>query len=209
MSASTTNTGLTIRNIPLFAARTRRTLQYYSTGTVLTGTNTVNSQVFSANGMFDPDITGSGGQPMGFDQMMAFYNHYTVLRSRIRIIIANTSTTLTPSVGIMVSGSASVTSSIEQMVENGDVAFAQLSYAGAFGATSRFSRSLVIARFQGVDDPMDVTDLSGDSASNPAEQAYYHVCTWNPYSATQITSNWQVVIEYEAVFHEPKKGPLS
>jgi len=41
--------------------------------------------VFSATGMYDPDITGTGHQPLGFDQWLGlFYNHYTVERAHIR-----------------------------------------------------------------------------------------------------------------------------
>jgi len=40
---------------------------------------------FSCNGMYDPNISGTGHQPMYFDQMAALYNHYTVIGSKINI----------------------------------------------------------------------------------------------------------------------------
>jgi hypothetical protein len=209
MSATTQSTGLVIRNIPLFAYRTRRTLQYYAASSVITGTATANAYVFSANGIFDPDISGTGGQPMGFDQMMQFYNHYTVIRSRIRVLFTNTSATLTPSVAVVVSGSSTVLTSIEQLVENGDLSLAQLGFAGQQGSMARLTRSAVAARFQGIDDVMDDPNMRGDVVSNPTEQFYFHLATWNPYTSAQVTSNFQVVIEYETMFHEPRKGPLS
>lgn len=146
---------------------------------------------------------------MGFDQMMNFYNHYTVHRARMVLLINNTSNALTPSVGIMLSGTSTVTSSIEQMVENGDLAFSQLGYVGAQGSMSRLTRSCDCAKFQGVDDIMDDPNMRGDVASNPTEQMYFHIVTWNPYSATQVTSNFQVVIQYDVTFHEPRKSALS
>lgn len=39
--------------------------------------------IFSCNGMYDPNITGTGHQPMYFDQLMALYNHYTVHSSTL------------------------------------------------------------------------------------------------------------------------------
>lgn len=40
---------------------------------------------YRANSLYDPNLTGVGHQPMGFDQLAAKYNHYLVLGSRIKI----------------------------------------------------------------------------------------------------------------------------
>lgn len=44
---------------------------------------------FLANSVWDPDHTGTGHQPMGFDEMAAQYNHYVVLGSRITVHFDN------------------------------------------------------------------------------------------------------------------------
>lgn len=41
--------------------------------------------VFSLNGLFDPNITGTGHQPRGYDQITPFYKAYTVFGVSIRI----------------------------------------------------------------------------------------------------------------------------
>jgi len=197
------------RSKPLFPYRTKRNIQYYASGSVSTGTATANSYVFSANGAYDPDISGTGGQPMGFDQMMLYYNHYVVKKARIRAVIGNTSTSLTPSVGIHVSGSSSVVSSIEQLVESGDLVFHELSFAGSYGSRARLNRTLNVGKFQGVNNVLDDPNMRGDSASNPAEQSYFHLVTWNPYSATQVASSFQVLIDYEVWFTEPRTPSVS
>jgi len=209
MKSTNADTGLTIRNIPLFAYRTRRTLQYYTAGFVTPGASAASAYVLSANGIFDPDITGTGGQPMGFDQMMTFYNHYTVMRSRIRVVATHVTTSITPCCAIVVSGSSTVNTVIENMVENGDLSWVTLTYAGAFGASSKLTRSVDCGKFQGIDDVLDDPNMRGDSASNPTEQLYYHVAVWNPYSAAVPTVDFQAVIEYDVMFHEPRKGTLS
>jgi hypothetical protein len=45
---------------------------------------------FSANSLFDPDVSGTGHQPLGFDQLAAVYNKYRVLKSHIECIFAAT-----------------------------------------------------------------------------------------------------------------------
>lgn len=41
-------------------------------------TQTASTQTFRVNSCYDPDFTGSGHQPMGFDQFSAFYSSYRV-----------------------------------------------------------------------------------------------------------------------------------
>jgi len=41
--------------------------------------------VFRANSCFDPDFTGGGAQPRGFDQWMTIYSKYVVMKSKITV----------------------------------------------------------------------------------------------------------------------------
>jgi len=41
--------------------------------------------VFRANSLYDPNVTGTGHQPMGFDQMCEFYQKFTVTASSIEL----------------------------------------------------------------------------------------------------------------------------
>lgn len=43
--------------------------------------------VLSTNGMYDPNITGSGSQPYYFDQLTNLYNDYVVVKSKIRVVL--------------------------------------------------------------------------------------------------------------------------
>lgn len=184
-------------------------LQYYSPGGVSSGASTAGGYVFSANGMFDPDVTGTGGQPMGFDQAMLFFNHYTVHSCKIKVIAQANSTTLRSNVALITSGSSTVTTSIAQLIENGDVNFTLLGYAGQMGSSCTLTRTLNLGQFQSVRDVLDDPNMRGDSASNPAEQAYFHIACWNAASATVVGIDFQVLLEYDVTFHEPRKGPIS
>lgn len=51
----------------------------------------VQDQVFNLNSIYDPDRTGVGHQPLGFDQWAAFYNRYRVYGVKVRWTITNRS----------------------------------------------------------------------------------------------------------------------
>jgi hypothetical protein len=51
-----------------------------------------NIYTFNANGLFDPDQTGTGHQPLGYDQFTPDYNRYRVLKVHYDITFGNTAT---------------------------------------------------------------------------------------------------------------------
>lgn len=53
-----------------------------------------------ANSTYDPDLTGTGGQPTGHDQYYGFYGRGTVVASKIKVEFVNTSATAHFKVGI-------------------------------------------------------------------------------------------------------------
>ncbi len=201
--------GMNIRSMPLFGLTTRRNLPYANSYiSASSGTGTAGAYVFSANGLFDPNITGTGGQPMGFDQMMLFYNHYTVLRSRIRVMCATTSTGA-PCVGIAITGNATPLTSVEQIMEVGKLNFVWLEQGAVSNSRATLHAAVDLAKFNGYRNIMDENDARGDVASNPTEQTYYIIYVWFPLDTTIVTAGLSVFLEYDTVFHEPKSASLS
>jgi len=49
-------------------------------------------QVFNINSMFDPDRTGTGHQPLGFDQYSGFFNKYRVYKCKVTVQAVQTGT---------------------------------------------------------------------------------------------------------------------
>lgn len=50
------------------------------------------SYTYRLNDIFDPDFTGTGHQPMGYDQLAAVYNRYQVLSSDIKLVVTGQAT---------------------------------------------------------------------------------------------------------------------
>jgi hypothetical protein len=77
------NAGVVLGGMP---PRVRVRLKYAQLNTV--GAIWV-TQVFRGNSCFDPDFTGTGGQPYNYDDWSVFYNRYRVIRCSAKLTITN------------------------------------------------------------------------------------------------------------------------
>lgn len=68
------------------------TLSYASTVSITTTAGVNDAYVFSGNSLFDPNVTGTGSQPLGFDQWTAIYNRYIVYGSQATLEVLSTDT---------------------------------------------------------------------------------------------------------------------
>ncbi len=59
----------------------------YRESVLFTNISGLGTYVYSMNNIFDPNITGTGHQPLGHDQWATFFSKYEVLASRIKIKI--------------------------------------------------------------------------------------------------------------------------
>jgi hypothetical protein len=63
-------------------------------------------QVYNLNSCFDPDRTGVGHQPLGFDQWSTFYNRYRVDKAKVEVTFLNVSANTVPDILLMASNDA-------------------------------------------------------------------------------------------------------
>lgn len=199
------------RGFPGLPMRMRRKLTYFEPIVLATsgaGPSVAGAYVFSANGLFDPNITAAGHQPLGFDQWMAMYNHYTVHSCRITIVCtANAAGPVY--VALSRSADSTVTTDAVKLVENGNISYQQLPINTIESVFFKQSMTINMAKFEGVDDVLDDSDLRGTISANPVEQAYFHLSTWNPFTAAALSAYFSVLLEYDATFTEPKLLPIS
>lgn len=69
-----------------FPGKARATLRYSEIVTLTPSIGYPTSQLFRANSIFDPNLTGIGHQPMGHDTYATIYNHYRVISSIITMV---------------------------------------------------------------------------------------------------------------------------
>jgi hypothetical protein len=140
---------------------------------------------------------------MGFDQLMLSYNHYTVTEARLICTFHNLVTTSSPVVSLEVNGGATPITVVDQILEWGVNNHSVLDPKGTYGAVKVMESRINIAKFEGVDDVLDVIDLRGSVAANPAELTYFMVQSWDN-SGTTTNILCEIIMEFNAVFTEPR-----
>lgn len=154
---------------------------------------------FRANGMFDPDATGAGHQPLLFDEMAALYNRFRVLSSKITVrgacsSLVATGAILSISTADAVAAAVTYTTAQEQPATKSRVI--------GFGETFTMTHSWNAKQYY-AGNTMDNAQLSGTAAADPAEQTIYRV-GFTGLSAGGVCS-FSVDIEYTAVWDERQK----
>ncbi len=198
--------------IPIFGVSQFETQQrYYEAGNTLTVASPggIAQGFWSCNGLYDPNITGTGHQPIAFDQMMLFFEQYIVTKAKISVTFV--SSNLFSRVGIFLNpDTTNVT--VTQLVENGLMVSSCIDANAANGGTAKRWTTLEyevdIATYFGrpkgrsiANDP----DLTGGIASNPAEQVYFGVCVWSLTGVDSPGVYYDVNIIYDVIYTEPKK----
>lgn len=160
--------------------------------------------LFSCNGLYDPDITGAGHQPIGFDQLMPLYDHYRVIGSRIRATFANTDSTFSQMVGIKIQDNTTVSETdMGILIENGPMRWTTVAALNGGDSVKTLTMNFSAKNYFGKSALSD-NDYRGDVSNNPDEQAYFRLVA-QPTSANDSGDvRVTVEIEYIAILSEAK-----
>lgn len=162
---------------------------------------------FSSNGLFDPNITGVGHQPRGFDQLMAAYLKYTVLGSKITI--TQTNYVANPGYVYLTHSSStnplSTESNDNSAFESAFLVKKPVLCADTTGGQRKFRTSGQVAlKKYFKTNIMDEDDYSGDASNNPNDQGYWGLYVQNTNGNDPDTLTFSVQIEYITVFRNPQ-----
>lgn len=166
----------------------------------------VADHIFSANGLFDPDITGAGHQPYGFDQMMLHYDHYTVIGSKVKVIAVNNTTNPIWIMSAIRDSNTSLTGNFsDTLLEQPGISKKLTTYLSSGGSRVATSQFYSTKKFFGVRNFINKSAYRGTDAANPTEQAYFHILVGAQTTTDDPTPQvMHVEIEYTAVLTEPK-----
>lgn len=203
------NAGLNIfgrvMNTPL-PTKLKATLRYFDFPTLDIGVaGAPATHVYSASDLYDPDRTGAGGQPRGFDQLMALYDHFVVIGSKCVMKLGSAANTNPVYIAIDLKDTASPDSNL---VATGESSFMSWDLHSPAGATTTLVQTYS-PKFLGRSYPLSDPDLKGSDAASPDENGFYHIMAASPFQTNEAAVVPCVVVEYTAMFIEPKRPSAS
>ncbi len=170
---------------------------------------------FSANGLYDPNITTTGHQPSNFDVWCGtngFYDHYTVLGSKIIVSpVAGATSSVTPTayMGILKSdtGSRSAGMQVNEILEQKLFKFSRVQIGTPTGyMRNSVSATYSASKFFGKPKSAILGDdtLKGDQANNPPDGCFYEVVCASVNGNDPTLHEFLVEIEFVAIMSEPR-----
>lgn len=170
-----------------------------------TGSGTgISSYLFSCNGLYDPNITGTGHQPLYFDQMTALYNHYCVVGSKITAkLMADDAATAAKGyrfVGFVNDDNSYPSSTDLNVIE-------EQTLAKSITAQPNNSRPLMLelkwsAQQYFGKSVLANDELQGTATTNPVEQSYFAFGALCTDGVSPLNLRLEVNIEYTAIWKE-------
>jgi hypothetical protein len=152
-------------------------------------------QVFRGNSLFDPDLSGTGGQPLGFDQLKLLYGNYYVEWAECDFEFVSTANA---AVTLCLAPTLSQSPSFAELTDH-PFARTRLMYGGT--QNGRWGRMVSRVRTSDlVNSPLPDTDLSAVVGSNPVATWYFVHRVHSTDSSTNVTGCAFVRMSFRAIF---------
>lgn len=190
-------------------------LKYVETFSLNPSASVASIQVYRANSLFDPNLTGVGHQPSNFDKLATIYDRYTVVGSKIRIYpnwLSSSAVSPPPVVvcALTEDGTDLATvytaGGVDNVLEQPRITrFIKPLTNANVGGRSSIVKTFSGKKFFKVKSLIGVSPYTADIAANPSEGAFFEIGAFSPDGSVDPASqSFRVEIEYIAIFTEPK-----
>jgi len=175
-------------------------LRYSSTLVDFTASIGYYAHVFRLNSLFDPDYTGVGAQPLGFDQWAALYGSYRVIRASAKLTAAASVSQAIPMVmGFYPSTDATTESIIDNAMQKPRSSYQVVSWVGTNKNTVKRSYPLHAILGLTAEQYRTQPETAATVSANPGTPVYLTLFAFNlngTWSAS-ASSNPTLVFELE------------
>lgn len=165
------------------------------------------TQIFRANSIFDPDITGVGHQPLARDQWMQFYNEYVVLGAKISCKFTFVSGTVPIQVGVFLTNSNTIgTLQWPTITEQGKCKDNTLQSAASAANYVRVVKKYSAKKFHNVVNVNDnFDDLGAVFSTNPSSIANFAIFAQSQDMAATMSCRVTSEIDYLVALRSPNE----
>jgi len=197
-------TKLVLKGIGILPDQMMVKLTYSSTHTLTSTSGSLATYQFRQNSVYDPDFTGTGHQPLGYDEYANLYDRYVVYGTKVSIAVSGV-TTGVPGI-LSLRGSPNSTlpaSSITQAIESPRVRWKLIGNLEGVNvnAVSAYYTTKALA---GVSSLGQERDYRSSVTTNPSEVNYINVCWQSANEASTSACNIIVKIVYYVKFFDRK-----
>lgn len=180
-----------------FPDRFRTFLEYTQLQLALISSATSGNYTFSGNSVFDPDTSGTGHQPLYFDQMVAIYNRYRVFASKLKFELL--SATSSAAISITPTTDSARPTSI-------DIAW-ETPYTMEIPISSSVFRTVRHALMEtqklwGMGSVTQDDVFSAVFSANPLRQWYWKIWAVSSDGSTSMTLRCNISVTYDVEFSE-------
>lgn len=175
--------------------------KYNQISTLVSTSGSTATQHFSANSMFDPDITGIGHQPIYFDEISGIWNRYRVVGSKITVKVTQASSANGPMQIVLYRQDDSTVSSSNVVTQSEYTHSSKVMLPSGGSAMAYLNQTYSMKKVFGPG--KDTESLSALSTASPSE-SYVYTLVARTLDATSGSCVCDVSIEYLAVWTELK-----
>lgn len=169
-------------------------------------------RVFSLSSLYDPDFTGAGHQPAGFDQIMAIYEQFQVISVKYRIVITNQDGTEGAIHGVSVCDVSTTNPDARVYIENGQTQWNVTTGNTQCGpSVSTFCGVVDLPKSHGLSYSQYMGDdvYKGSASASPTENMFLHVWAASSAGADSGTQLLLIELQYDCLFTGGKLNALS
>ena len=177
-------------------------LKYVTANIGQTTTTALAIHQFAANGLYDPDLSGTGHQPYGFDQLASIYNDYRVHGCQIKLTGRMLTSSTSGVVMIGFNGSPAYPTALGQAMESVKNKYRIVNFQDIFHLSKYAKINNIFGKSNAVirADP----NYAAGYGANPATLAYGYIGWQNFDEATSTGWNFNVEITYFCEFNDLK-----
>nr|QXP07587.1 MAG: putative capsid protein [Arizlama virus] len=168
------------------------------------GAGTAAAYQYISNALYDPNYTGGGHQPLGFDQWAAFYNKYRVYGMKYTITFTNQSSTYWADIALLKRPTATLPVSMSQTLEQPYTQKGCLAPIGSGRCLQVMKGYVSNRKVLGVSKAQFDADDTFAAAvnSNPSNGVYFSVLVMNQNAASTMTVNFRADLVFYACMYD-------